>query len=513
MRYTPSVHKFVSVYDLDPAGRDKCIYFTQQQAAGYPRCSLHRRRDDQDQARVLLGRLDTTQAEAPDLETIKALVRLCCCVRAKHRAAIERDGLLVALSERWLDEVRERRRARDTISDDDKILLFPSSPQATGLISPPPTPPRRADRSTPRKRLDPEVSDFIAFDELDPLHHKRCIYKKQDGQDCPFECADEDNARARELHRDISSRATRRDDLRLLQALALYSCCGPAPGGTRHQDRIEYKGLLLRLAERWLGEITQQREAGLRLQALQASDKGASPTTATTTITRTTTESTLRSGKPIRPFSSGRPWKSTHFRRHIDEPSETVASKIQQPLSDADARPGRLYIFTRPSSRGYVKIGYTSGAVQDRLDQWAKCGYTPELVYSTGEMGNVRRAETLVHYELARRWRAERGCHACDKSHKEWFRVAAEQAVQVVRGWEQVMRHAGLYGDGSGSGSRVSLADGWARVVEGMAEHGTCVTATRLLEVHQWLQTVGGCMPGLGAEAASTPGGMGVGRE
>lgn len=172
----------------------------------------------------------------------------------------------------------------------------------------------------------------------------------------------------------------------------------------------------------------------------------------------------------------------SEFRPHIAEPryDDTVSFKILSPLQGRDFETGSLYIFKRDSSPGYVKIGWTTQPVQWRLDDWAKCNYTPVLVSSVQGVPHAQRAETLTHYELMKEWRAERMCKAtwCRKSHQEWFETSEERAKDVVANWGKFFNIAKPYGLNG------KLRDCWQHVIETMNKNGELVTAAKLLEHH-----------------------------
>lgn len=167
------------------------------------------------------------------------------------------------------------------------------------------------------------------------------------------------------------------------------------------------------------------------------------------------------------------------FRPHVEEPEENVMSKILSPLVKdhfaRDFKTGSLYIFTRTSSPGYVKIGWTSREVGSRLKIWSRCGYEPNLVFSVHDVPYAQRAETLTHYELATEWRAERSCKGCGKSHREWFEVSQERAAQVVADWAEFMKSATIY-DANGK-----VENNWRGTIEKMSKMDEPITANSLL--------------------------------
>lgn len=94
---------------------------------------------------------------------------------------------------------------------------------------------------------------------------------------------------------------------------------------------------------------------------------------------------------------------------------------------------------------GFVKIGFTSKPIQQRLDEWeADCNRKPRLLYPLPSAGakpilHAAHVEALCHAEL--NWfRARIECKTCIKQHIEWFKVspddvALEQVIAVVRKW------------------------------------------------------------------------------
>jgi hypothetical protein len=179
------------------------------------------------------------------------------------------------------------------------------------------------------------------------------------------------------------------------------------------------------------------------------------------------------------------------FNPHINEPTseETVAWKFCEELSERnyrrDFKTGSVYIYSRESSPGYVKIGWTSKSVDDRLAEWSECGYTPiELFRATGVL-YAQRVETLTHYELIKEWRRERPCNGCwmrkqkQVRHQEWFEVSQERAVQVLRMWAEFFKKADPY-ELSGS-----LKSEWKNVVDAMKVDGEAITSKRLLEHYE----------------------------
>jgi hypothetical protein len=170
----------------------------------------------------------------------------------------------------------------------------------------------------------------------------------------------------------------------------------------------------------------------------------------------------------------------SEFRPHIAEPlpSDFVSWKILEPLSGRDSETGSLYIFDRTSSPGYVKIGWTARSVKLRLEDWSKCGYTPNLLFSVHRVPHALRAETLTHHELIKEWRRERMCKAewCRKSHQEWFEISKERATRVLGDWAEFIQTAEPYS------SEGLLKPQWKEFVKTMTGNGETITAKTCLE-------------------------------
>jgi hypothetical protein len=179
---------------------------------------------------------------------------------------------------------------------------------------------------------------------------------------------------------------------------------------------------------------------------------------------------------------------SAEFHPHIHKPTpeDTVAWQFCEALSTQrnkrDFEIGSVYIYSRASSPGFVKIGWTSGSVADRLAAWSKCGYTPIELFRVTGVPHARRVETLTHHELIREWRREKPCEGCLKRkqihvrHQEWFEVSSERAIRVVSAWAEFFKKAGPY-EISGE-----LGSGWRSVVDSMKVEGEAVTSRTLLE-------------------------------
>ncbi|RYN92247.1 hypothetical protein AA0119_g10109 [Alternaria tenuissima] len=182
---------------------------------------------------------------------------------------------------------------------------------------------------------------------------------------------------------------------------------------------------------------------------------------------------------------------SAEFTPHIHDPTpeDTVAWKICEDLNvrnpKRDLETGMVYMYSRRSSPGYVKIGWTARSVDERLAQWSECGYTPIELFRATAVPCAQRVETLTHYELIKEWRREQPCKGCLKNkgksvrHQEWFEVSQERAIQILSTWVELFKKANPY-ELSGS-----LKSDWSEVVNGMKKNDEAVTSRKLLEHYE----------------------------
>jgi hypothetical protein len=297
------------------------------------------------------------------------------------------------------------------------------------------------------RAIIPDISSFIRFHELDPRTQDQCIYITQKGSRCLWPSSN--NGRAKELYAMLSQCQDNSIDVKVLRDYIVSNCC--KSGRAQHRDRIADVNLLPSLVQRWRAEIMAEIQGRLR------SDSVVSDTF------------NFIASNPL-----------SEFRPHVAEPTadDSVAFKVQNQLEDRDFERGSLYVFNRISSPGHVKIGWTARSVQGRLDDWSRCGYFPNLLFSETSIPFAQRAETLVHYELICEWRRERMCKAdwCRKSHCEWFEVSVERAIRVVGDWAKLFKASPLY-DAQGL-----LKPYWRSVVKDVIKGGEMVTAHMLLQ-------------------------------
>ncbi|KAH7311284.1 T5orf172 domain-containing protein [Stachybotrys elegans] len=327
---------------------------------------------------------------------------------------------------------------------------------------------------------------FISVQELNASSLDQCIHFTRYGKRCKWSLKERDLEKARVLRDQVVSAAGGTVELDLLQRYALSNCCSKA----QHRNRLEDRGLLAPLAIRWQQELQQHQRTeperstiGVAKELEQESKLDSNPNSGSPLPTDTGRRYNLRQKTNTMSALVTQPVPQTplsEFRPHLTEPGDddTVSFKIRGPLERRDFRSGKLYMFKRESSPGHVKIGWTSQRVQGRLEEWAKCGYTPELLFQVDNVPHAQRAETLIHYEMIKEWRAERMCKApsCGKSHREWFQVEEQRAKQVILGWALFFKTAVPYVDGL-------LKEEWRQVIDTMDKRGELITGKALLEI------------------------------
>ncbi|KAK7991693.1 hypothetical protein PG996_013288 [Apiospora saccharicola] len=288
---------------------------------------------------------------------------------------------------------------------------------------------------------------FDRFHQYDPTSYGfKCIYFTKKGERCKWGASN--TQRASELRQEILDPSSTLTNTDLLEEY--IRCLCDNRGYARHCDRIEDDGILVPLAERWKNEILEQR--GLRSSIV------------------------LIESTPPPPLPEFRP------RMRTPGPEDSVFHKILDPLIERDAETGSLYIFSRPSSPGYVKIGWTAHKVEGRLEGWAKCGYTPHLLFRVYSVPHAQRVETLTHYELIKEWRKQRPCVQCGGvEHHEWFEISRRKAKKSLRLWASFMAKAVPY-DSNGY-----LKSEWQQYVQQVAGDDKPVTARVLWKCHKKL--------------------------
>ncbi|SPJ73996.1 uncharacterized protein FTOL_03726 [Fusarium torulosum] len=123
---------------------------------------------------------------------------------------------------------------------------------------------------------------------------------------------------------------------------------------------------------------------------------------------------------------------------------DIVKREMTRELHEKDQRDGHVYMYEVEGNPGFVKIGYTTRSVEERLQEWDfDCNRAPKSLYpipssTAAAIPNARRVEALCHAELDhRRIRIE--CDRCLKPHLEWFEIPSTEAIAVIQKWSNWM--------------------------------------------------------------------------
>ncbi|KAJ5160141.1 uncharacterized protein N7482_007145 [Penicillium canariense] len=150
----------------------------------------------------------------------------------------------------------------------------------------------------------------------------------------------------------------------------------------------------------------------------------------------------------INPIQEFKPYITTPLAGGL---AKSIAKLLTKPLLPSEInQEGFLYIFWQKGNFGHLKIGRSADVVR-RLKEWAnQCkkeigAHFPDLNGGEGhedwqKVPHICRVEALVHMELLEQRRIEKKCPGCSRSHKEYFKITPENAIQVVRKWISWMR-------------------------------------------------------------------------
>lgn len=131
-------------------------------------------------------------------------------------------------------------------------------------------------------------------------------------------------------------------------------------------------------------------------------------------------------------------------RRSMNTPNDNIQRIIGQNSSDQSRSPGYVYIFHANDIEGYVKIGYTTSPVIERLQSLIfDCNRQMEVLFpmppeAAKMVPNAWRVEKLCHAELVD-CQIQIDCKGCLGEHKEWFQISAADALAVVKKWSAWM--------------------------------------------------------------------------
>jgi hypothetical protein len=124
--------------------------------------------------------------------------------------------------------------------------------------------------------------------------------------------------------------------------------------------------------------------------------------------------------------------------------NEMVKEEMRRELHDKNQKDGHMYMYEVEGNPGFVKIGYTTRSVEERLQEWDfNCNRAPKVLYpvpssTAAAIPNARRVEALCHAELDHR-KIRIYCDGCLKPHLEWFEISCTEAIAVIQKWSNWM--------------------------------------------------------------------------
>ena len=142
------------------------------------------------------------------------------------------------------------------------------------------------------------------------------------------------------------------------------------------------------------------------------------------------------------------PWSFTPRRCPAER---TMLKTLTDPISEYSSQVGVIYLYTRWSDPGYIKLGCTTRDPHVRMKEWEKsCGYKPDLLYTSELVPNVLRLESLLKKDLSLQGRGRQETYCkhnkhCPKNHTEWFEISFADAVLLVDTWIAWMREESPY--------------------------------------------------------------------
>lgn len=113
-------------------------------------------------------------------------------------------------------------------------------------------------------------------------------------------------------------------------------------------------------------------------------------------------------------------------RRGTKTLNDYVHERICRSLSFRHRKRGYIYAFQAKSNPGYIKIGYTTGPVLERLRSLIfDCNREMKVLFPTPPesvetVPNAWRVEELCHAELVD-YQVQVDCTGCLSEHREWF--------------------------------------------------------------------------------------------
>lgn len=131
-------------------------------------------------------------------------------------------------------------------------------------------------------------------------------------------------------------------------------------------------------------------------------------------------------------------------RRKMNTLNDYIQSIIGRKLSIGNRKPGYIYVFQAENIKEYLKIGYTTAPVIERLQSLSfDCNRRIKVLFPTPPesakmVPNAFRVEELCHAELVD-CQVHIDCTGCLCEHEEWYQISTADAIAVVKKWSAWM--------------------------------------------------------------------------
>lgn len=358
---------------------------------------------------------------------------------------------------------------------------------------------------------------FASFEDL-RMHDGRpqCIAHVKDLN--RRRCLSTSNSSAVDLQQLETSilRAESLDCTRIKQYIRDYVTSRLCP---KHHRILKSSALITEVARRWRKDLQDCRRAADHRTNLPrtfelCNDACAecAPLEATAAKRYMLRKRTTQGRQPIRQVVSIAQVGNLKFDPRSKPTPRTTSKLLRTDLEAKVAESGCLYILTRASDPGFLKIGRGKN-VEGRLATWEKCHGELTVSYCVANVPHVWRAESLIHTDprLKQHRKDEISClsTSCGKRHIEWFEVELEDAKTVVNEWVSFLKQESPYAGGR-------LRDVWAAVVrsndnlrpdelQAAFRRHYASAADRVERLHNPLETHGISYPILPSLEAITP--------
>lgn len=120
-----------------------------------------------------------------------------------------------------------------------------------------------------------------------------------------------------------------------------------------------------------------------------------------------------------------------------------IRSYVEKDLYSTELKPGYIYVLEAEKVPGFIKIGYTTQLVANRLKELRfRCNRQFKVIYPTLPnptlVPRAKRVERLCHAELIDS-QVRTDCTGCLQEHHEWFKISSENAIAVIKKWSAWM--------------------------------------------------------------------------